>query len=87
MILILSKLFIRSIWFIDGTLTGTTTSDESGPGSNGSEGALLIPQTTGVQSHYRVEFNAIPRSQYQINKIDLKKKKKKEERKRDIYQK
>ena len=30
----------RSIWPIDGTLTGITTLGQSGPGSNGNEGVL-----------------------------------------------
>ena len=33
-----------SIWLFDGTLTGTTTPGQSGPGSNGHEGVLHIPQ-------------------------------------------
>ena len=30
------------IWAIDGTLTGTTTSSQSEPESNGNEGVLYI---------------------------------------------
>ena len=30
---------------MDGTLAGTTTSGQSGPRSNGSEGVLHIPQS------------------------------------------
>ena len=33
-----------SIWPIDGTLSGTTTAVQSGPGSNVNEGVLHIPQ-------------------------------------------
>ena len=38
-----------SIWAIDGTLTDTTTSGQSGPGSNGNEGVLYIPQRTKTE--------------------------------------
>ena len=35
----------RSIWLIDGTLTGTTTTpDQSEPGSNDNESILYTPQ-------------------------------------------
>ena len=33
------------VWPIDGTLSGTTTSSQSGPGSNGNEGGLHISQS------------------------------------------
>ena len=33
------------IWSIDRTLSGTTTSGQSGPGSNGNEGVLHVPQS------------------------------------------
>ena len=39
-----SKLLDSSIWLIDGTLRGTTTPSQSGPGSDGSEGVFHIPQ-------------------------------------------
>ena len=35
-----------SIWLIDGTQTGTSSSDQSWPGSNGNEGLLHIPQSS-----------------------------------------
>ena len=38
--------FDSFIWSIDGTLTGTTTLGQSGPGSNDSEGVLLIAQSS-----------------------------------------
>ena len=40
----------RSFWSIDGTVTGTTTSGQRGPGSNSNEGVLHTPQIfwTGV---------------------------------------
>ena len=34
-----------SIWLIDWTLSGATTPGQSGPGSNGNEGVLHIPQS------------------------------------------
>ena len=39
-----------SIWTIDRTLPSATTPDQSGPGTDGSEGVLHIPQSlqTGV---------------------------------------
>ena len=35
-----------SIWPIDRTLSGATTPNLSGPGSNGNEGVLCIPQNS-----------------------------------------
>ena len=40
------KLKFWSIYPIDGTLTGATTPGQSGPGSNGNEGVLHIPQSS-----------------------------------------
>ena len=37
-----------SIWPIDGTLSGTTASGQSRPGSNGNEGVFRIPQSSSV---------------------------------------
>ena len=37
-----------SIWPIDRTLSGATTQGQSGPGSNGSEGLLSIPQSASI---------------------------------------
>ena len=37
-----------SIWPVDGTLSGATTSAQSGPGSNGNEGVLCIPQSSSI---------------------------------------
>ena len=34
-----------SIWPIDMTISGATTLGQSGPGSDGNEGVLLIPQS------------------------------------------
>ena len=35
--------FIWLIWLIDKTLSGATTSAQSGPGSDGNKGVLRIP--------------------------------------------
>ena len=35
-----------SIWPIDKTLSGATTQDQSGPGNDGGEGVLNIPQSS-----------------------------------------
>ena len=40
-----SKWLKSSIWFIDETLTSTTTLGKSGPGSNSNEEVLHIPQS------------------------------------------
>ena len=37
-----------SIWLIDRTLSGATTSGLSGPGSDGNEGVLRIPQSSSI---------------------------------------
>ena len=37
-----------SIWPIDRTLSGATTPGQSGPGSNGNEGVLHIPQCSSI---------------------------------------
>ena len=37
-----------SIWPIDRTLSGATTSDQSGPESDGNEGVFCIPQTSNI---------------------------------------
>ena len=37
-----------SIWLIDWTLSGATTSGQSGPVSDGSEGVLRIPQNASI---------------------------------------
>ena len=38
-----------SIWLIDGTLTGTTTLGQSGPGNNGNKGVLHILQSSRTE--------------------------------------
>ena len=37
-----------SIWPIDRTLSGATSPDQSGPGSNGNERVLHIPQSSSI---------------------------------------
>ena len=37
-----------SIWPIDRTLSGATSPGQSGPGSNGNEGVLCIPQSSSI---------------------------------------
>ena len=37
-----------SIWPIDRTLSGATTPGQSGPGSDGNEGVLRIPQNSSI---------------------------------------
>ena len=44
---------------MDGTLTGTTTLSQSGPGSNGNEGVVHIPQTPRLKPHHQIQFNVI----------------------------
>ena len=39
-----------SIWLVDRTLWGTTTLDKRGPGSDGNEGVLCIPQSSSKAS-------------------------------------
>ena len=39
-----------SIWPIDVTLSGTTTLSNCGPGSNGSEGVICIPQSSRTEA-------------------------------------
>ena len=39
-----------TIWPIDRSLLGIATLSQSGPGSNGNEGVLLIPQTYSKDS-------------------------------------
>ena len=43
-----------SIWPIEGTLTGTFTSGQSGAGSNSNEGVLHIPQTPILESQHQM---------------------------------
>ena len=44
-----------SIWPIDRTLLGTTTQDQSGPGSDDNKGILCIPKALALlKPHYQV---------------------------------
>ena len=42
------KMSNSSIWSIDKTLSGATTLGQSGPGSDGNEGVLRIPQSSSI---------------------------------------
>ena len=42
------EMWSRSIWPIDRTLSGATTPGQSGPGSDGNEGVLSIPQSSSI---------------------------------------
>ena len=55
---------------IDGTLEGTNTPGQSGPGSSDDEGVLHIPQTsrTGTSPS---EFNVIPRTKWSVARHGL----------------
>ena len=44
----LAKLQFSSIGLIDRTLSGATTPGQSGPGSDGNEGVLRIPQSSSI---------------------------------------
>ena len=37
-----------SVWPIDRTLSGVTTPNQSGPGGDGNDGALRIPQSSNI---------------------------------------
>ena len=47
---VICLLTVCSIWPIDRTLSGVNTLSQSGPGSNGNEGALHIPQICNARS-------------------------------------
>ena len=54
------KCFLNKfIWPTDKTLTGTTTSSQSGPGSNGNEEVLHNPQICILEPHYLMHFSVI----------------------------
>ena len=58
-IIILSQWMNNSIWAIDGTLTGTTTSGKSRPKSNGNEEILYMSQISGLESDHQMPFRII----------------------------
>ena len=43
-----------SAWPIEVTLSGNTSPDKSGPGSNGNDGALHVPQILGLELHHQI---------------------------------
>ena len=43
-----------SIWFLDKTLSGAITADQSGPGSNGNEGVLHIPLSSKTWAYHQM---------------------------------
>ena len=45
----------KSIWPIDGTLTDTTTPDQSGPGRNGNKGVFHTPKDPGLEPHHQMD--------------------------------
>ena len=50
-----------SIWPIDRTLSGDTTSDLSGPKSDGNKGVLCVPQSSSIvlfNTNYSIEHNS-----------------------------
>ena len=57
-----NKWFInKSIWPIDGTLTGTTTPGQSGTGSNGNKRVLHSPQSSRTETRYSlVSYSGYP---------------------------
>ena len=56
------KLLNRSIWPIDVTQIGTTTPGQSGPGNNGYEGVLYIPQNSLLELDHQMQFSVISRT-------------------------
>ena len=48
--MISSEWLNSSIWSIDGTLTGTTVPDQSGPRSNSNEGVLHILKSFRIEA-------------------------------------
>ena len=49
-----------TIWLINGTLTGTIISGQSGPESNGNKGVLCILQSPWVGPHYQMKLEVLP---------------------------
>ena len=45
----------------DETLSSTTTSGQSGPGSNGNEQYSTFPKAQGLERHYQMQFSIISR--------------------------
>ena len=60
--IILNIILNRYIWLLDGTLTGTTTPSQSGPGSNGYEGILYIPRSSVIGASPSNDLVSYPHS-------------------------
>ena len=54
-----SKSLNCSISPIDGTLTGTSTPDQSGPGSNGDQGCFTFPKIKGLEPDHQIHLSVI----------------------------
>ena len=48
-----------SIWPIDSTFAGATTQDQSGPGIDGNEGVLCIPQSSSITGTSPSDFLSV----------------------------
>ena len=57
-----NEILNRSIWSIDGTLTGTITLGQNGPKSNGNNEVLHSLQTPKQEPYHQMLFNIIPRT-------------------------
>ena len=49
----------KSILPIDETVTCSTTTDKSGPGSNGNKGVLHTPISPELEPHHQIHFGII----------------------------
>ena len=54
-----SKWLSSLIWSIDGTITGTTTPGQSGPGINGNKGYSSLPKSAGERPYRQMQFRVI----------------------------
>ena len=57
--IILSKWLNGSIWSVDGTLTGSTSSSRNGSGCNSNKGTMQTSQTQRLMPHHQMQFNLI----------------------------
>ena len=57
-----SKWLNSPIWLVDETLTGTTTTDRRGTGSNDNKGMLQFFKAPDVEPHYHMQFSVISRT-------------------------
>ena len=61
-----------SIWPIDRTLSGITTPDYSGPGSDGNEGVLCIPKSSSITRTSPSDFLvSYPRHSLEVRALHL----------------